>query len=48
MGLFSLTKFLTNNCDPERKEKCLKAFCNASLFEEQYKIKITEEGTCIL
>ena len=39
-----MTKFLTNNCDPERKEKCLRAFCNASLFEEEYKIKITEEG----
>lgn len=43
-GLFCLTKFLTNNNDQERKEKCLKAFHNASLFEEEYKLKITEEG----
>ena len=28
----------------ERREKCLKAFANASLFEEAYKIKISEEG----
>ena len=28
----------------ERREKCLKAFANASLFEEEYKIKISEEG----
>ena len=30
--------------DPERKEKCLRVFANASLFEEEYKLKITEEG----
>lgn len=30
--------------DPERKEKCLRVFANASLFEEDYKLKITEEG----
>ena len=34
-GLFCLTKFLTNNGDPERREKCLRAFANASLFEEE-------------
>lgn len=28
----------------ERRYKCLKAFANASLFEETYKIKISEEG----
>lgn len=33
-GLFCLTKFLTNTTDPERREKCLKVFNNASLFEE--------------
>lgn len=43
-GLFALTKFLTNNNDPERREKCLRAFNNASQFEEEYKLKITEEG----
>jgi hypothetical protein len=42
-GLFCLTKFLTNNNDPEKREKCLRAFNNASLFEETYKLKITEE-----
>ena len=35
---------MTNNNDPERREKCLRAFNNASLFEEEYKLKITEEG----
>jgi len=39
-----LTKFLTNNNDPERRERCLRAFNNASQFEEEYKLKITEEG----
>jgi hypothetical protein len=39
-----LTKFLTNNNDAERREKCLRAFNNASLFDEAYKLKITEEG----
>lgn len=43
-GLYSLTKFLTNNTDPERREKCLKVFNNASLFDESYKMKITDEG----
>lgn len=43
-GLFCLTKFLTNNNSPEKREKCLRAFNNASLFEEAYKLKITEEG----
>jgi hypothetical protein len=43
-GIFCLTKFLSNVNDIERREKCLKAFCNASLFEEEYKLKITEEG----
>ena len=46
-GLFCLTKFLTNNNDPERREKCLRAFNNASNFEETYKLKITEEGMII-
>lgn len=32
-GLSCLTKFLSSNTDPERREKCLKAFNNASLFE---------------
>lgn len=39
-----MTKFLTNTTDPERREKCLKVFNNASLFDESYKIKITDEG----
>ena len=43
-GLFCLTKFLTNTTDQELREKCLKVLNNASLFEEEYKIKITEEG----
>lgn len=43
-GIFCLTKFLSNTSDMERREKCLKAFSNASLFEESYKIKISEEG----
>lgn len=43
-GIFCLTKFLSNATDMERREKCLKAFANASLFEESYKIKISEEG----
>ena len=42
--MFCLTKFLTNNNDPERREKCLRAFNNASYFDETYKLKITEEG----
>lgn len=43
-GLFCLTKFLTNNNDVERREQCLRAFNNAALFDEAYKLKITEEG----
>lgn len=44
-GLFSLTKFLTNTNDNERREKCLKAFVNISYYdEEEYKLKISEEG----
>ena len=43
-GIFCLTKFLSNVTDIERREKCLKAFSNASLFEEGYKLKISEEG----
>ena len=43
-GIFCLTKFLSNANDMARREKCLKAFANASLFEEEYKIKISEEG----
>ena len=44
-GLFSLTKFLTNTNDNERREKCLKAFANISLYdEEEYKLKISDEG----
>jgi hypothetical protein len=43
-GIFCLTKFLSNVSDIERREKCLKAFSNASLFDEEYKLKITEEG----
>ena len=44
-GLFSLTKFLTNTTDPERKEKCLKTFQNASIFDDETcKIKISDEG----
>jgi len=43
-GIFCLTKFLSNVTDIERREKCLKAFSNASLFDEEYKLKITEEG----
>ena len=43
-GLFCLTKFLTNTTDQELREKCLKVLNNASLFDEEYKIKITEEG----
>ena len=44
-GLFALTKFLTNTTDSERREKCLKAFANASLFDEEvYKLKISDEG----
>jgi len=35
---------LTNNNDNERREKCLRVFYNASLFEEEYKLKITDEG----
>ena len=42
-GIFCLTKFLSNVTDIERREKCLKAFSNASLFEEAYKLKISEE-----
>ena len=38
-GIFCMTKFLTNtsSTDIEKKEKCLRAFVNASLFEEGYK-----------
>lgn len=36
-----MTKFLSNATDVERREKCLKAFANASLFDETYKIKIS-------
>ena len=44
-GLFSLTKFLTNTNDNERREKCLKAFANISYYdEEEYKLKISDEG----
>ncbi|EAR84467.2 hypothetical protein TTHERM_00691650 (macronuclear) [Tetrahymena thermophila SB210] len=43
-GLFYLTKFLTNQDDPEKREKCLRVFNNASLFDEPYKLKITDEG----
>ena len=43
-GIFCLTKFLSTVTDIERREKCLKAFSNASLFEEAYKLKISEEG----
>jgi hypothetical protein len=44
-GLFSLTKFLTNTNDNERREKCLKAFVNISYYdEEEYKLKISDEG----
>lgn len=43
-GIFCLTKFLSNVTDIERRERCLKTFSNASLFEEDYKLKITEEG----
>lgn len=43
-GLFCLSKFLASTNDLERREKCLKAFNNASLFEEAYKLKIAEEG----
>ena len=32
-GIFCLTKFLSNVADVERREKCLRAFVNASLFE---------------
>jgi hypothetical protein len=32
-GIFCLTKFLSNVADIERREKCLKAFSNASLFD---------------
>lgn len=41
-GLSCLTKFLANTTDSERREKCLKVFNNASLFDEPYKLKITE------
>ena len=37
-GLFALTKFLTNSNDAEKREKCLRAFNNASLFQEEYKL----------
>lgn len=43
-GLFCLTKFLTNCNDIDRKEKCLRAFVNASTFGEDYKLKIADEG----
>lgn len=43
-GLFALTKFLTNSSDHDKREKCLRAFNNSSQFEEDYKLKITEEG----
>ena len=43
-GIFTLTKFLSNNNDPVLKEKCLHAFANASMFEEEYKLRIAEEG----
>lgn len=43
-GLFALTKFLTNSSDHDKREKCLRAFNNSSQFEEEYKLKITEEG----
>jgi len=44
-GLFALTKFLTNTNDSERREKCLKAFANISLYdEEEYKLKVSDEG----
>ncbi|KRX04785.1 Armadillo-type fold [Pseudocohnilembus persalinus] len=43
-GFYCLTKFLTNTTDHERREKCLKVFNNASLFEEHFKMKITDEG----
>ena len=36
---------MTNTTDSERKEKCLKAFLNASIFnDETYKLKISDEG----
>jgi hypothetical protein len=41
-GISCLTKFLANTTDPERREKCLKAFSNASLFDEAYKLRITD------
>lgn len=43
-GLSCLTKFLGSTTDAERRERCLKAFNNASLFDEPYKLRITEEG----
>ena len=43
-GLFCLSKFLTNTTFNETREICLKAFNNASLFDELYKLKITDEG----
>ncbi|CAD8169691.1 unnamed protein product [Paramecium pentaurelia] len=43
-GLFCLTKFLTNTQELDHKERCLKAFNNASEFEQNYKIKICDEG----
>ena len=43
-GLSYLTKFLNNSNDLDRKEKCLRAFVNASQFEEVYKLRIAEEG----
>lgn len=43
-GLYFLTKFLTNSNDLEKKEQSLACLVNASQFEEEYKLKIAEEG----
>lgn len=43
-GLFCLTKFLTNSNDHDKKEKCLRAFVNASVLDEEYKLKISDVG----
>lgn len=43
-GLSYLSKFLNNLSDDDRKEKCLRAFVNASQFDETYKLRIADEG----
>lgn len=43
-GLPALTKFLNNSSDIDRKEKCLRAFVNASMFDEACNLKIADEG----